>query len=78
MEASGGSRTQLFQSLQVEPHPEFGYRSDMGEYEVQQDMSVPTGTAQANTAQGAGGGSQYFISNYGDSLKLVRQVDLGE
>ena len=39
--ASQGSRTSLFQSLQVASHPEFGYRPLIGEYEVVGGTSVP-------------------------------------
>ena len=78
LEASQGSRASLFQSLQVQAHPEFGYRSIMGEYEVTQSMRVPSGTALANPVHGVGGGNQYFIQNYGNSLRLVRQVPLGQ
>ncbi|WP_394663887.1 RHS repeat-associated core domain-containing protein [uncultured Sphingomonas sp.] len=76
--ASGGSRTSLFQSLQVKPHPEFGYRPTMGEYEVLSDMRVPSGTVRANPAMGEGGGRQFFIENYKDKLRLIREHPLGQ
>lgn len=49
----------------------------MGEYEVLGDMYVPSGTARANTSVGAGGGNQFFIENYADRLRLVREHPLG-
>jgi len=76
--ASGGSRTSLFQSLQVKPHPEFGYRPTMGEYEVLSDMRVPSGTVRANPAMGEGGGRQFFIEGYKDKLRLIREHPLGQ
>ncbi|WP_186454740.1 hypothetical protein [Nitrospirillum amazonense] len=78
LENAGGSRTDLFQSLQVKEHPEFGYRPKVGEYEVINDARVPFGTVKANPGLGDGGGSQYFISDYADNLRLVREIQLGE
>jgi filamentous hemagglutinin len=76
--ASQGSRTSLFQSLQVAPHPEFGYRPLIGEYEVVGSARVPSGTVLANPSYGTGGGSQLFISDYANNLRLVRQIPLGQ
>jgi hypothetical protein len=78
VEAAAGSRTTLFQMLQVEPHPEFGYRPTIGEYELVTDLRVPSGTAQANVGKGIGGGEQFFIKDYSSSLQLVRKVPLGQ
>lgn len=78
LEAAGRSREALFNSLQVLPHPEFGYRPKMGVYEVQQPISVPFGTVQANPNLGVGMGDQYFIQNYQNYLKLVGEIDLGQ
>lgn len=50
----------------------------MGEYEVAGDVHVPFGTARANTDFGAGGGNQFFIENYADRLRLVREHPLGQ
>ena len=77
LEAAQGSRSTLFQSLQVAPHPEFGYRPMVGEYEVVDDMAVPSGAVLANPAYGPGEGSQFFISKYSTSLRLLRQIPLG-
>jgi hypothetical protein len=77
LEASGGSREVLFQSLQVRAHPEFGYRPTVGEYEVINPLTVPSGTVSANPAFGMGGGDQLFIRTYQDSLRLVREIMLG-
>lgn len=76
VEAAGGSRTTLFQSLQVEPHPELGYRPMVGEYEVVTDLRVPSGTAQANIEKSIGGGEQFFIQSYSSSLQLLRTIPL--
>jgi filamentous hemagglutinin len=77
LEASGSSRETLFQSLQVSPHPEFGYRPKVGVYELQQELpKVPTGTVNANPNLGPGGGDQHWIRDYSEVLKLVDEIDL--
>lgn len=76
LEASAGSRATLLQSLQVKPHPEFGYRPMVGEYRVLRDMSAPYGNASANPGLGVGGGQQYFIRDYTRHLQLIREVPL--
>lgn len=78
LEASGGSRATLFQSLQVKPHPEFGYRPKVGEYEVVRPITVPAGVAGANPGLGAGTGEQFFVRNYQNSLRLIREIPLGQ
>lgn len=50
----------------------------MGEYEVLSDMRVPSGTVRANPAMGEGGGRQFFIENYKDKLRLIREYPLGQ
>jgi filamentous hemagglutinin len=68
----------LFESLQVAPHPEFGYRPMVGEYEVIGGLTAPSGTAIANPNFGAGGGNQLFICNYLDKRRLTRKISLGQ
>ena len=79
LESAGSSREDFFKSLQVSPHPEFGYRPKVGIYEVQQDLPrVPNGTVRANTELGPGGGDQFWIRDYQKNLKLVDEITLGQ
>jgi filamentous hemagglutinin len=78
VEAAQGSRSILFNSLQVAPHPEFGYRPMIGEYEVMANIKIPFGTVRANPNYGVGGGNQYFIGDYLNNLKLVNKIPLGQ
>lgn len=78
LNAAGNSRVSFFESLQVKPHAQFGYRPKIGEYEVVKDMTVPFGTAQANPSFGSGGGSQFFVDDYASSLRLLREIPLGQ
>ncbi|MCE0829067.1 VENN motif pre-toxin domain-containing protein, partial [Buttiauxella sp. A2-C2_NF] len=71
-------RESLFQSLQVSPHPEFGYRPTMGVYEVINPIVIPSGIVWENPLLGPGGGTQFFIKDYNNNLKLIDKIDLGK
>jgi len=75
-QASGFDSFALSRSLQVNPHPIYGYRPNITGYLVTQDISVPSGVALANPQFGPGGGAQFFIENYQNILKPVATVDL--
>ena len=55
-----------------------GIRPAVGAYEVTRSMRVPTGVVSANPALGVGGGDQFFIKNFGGTLKLTNRLELGE
>lgn len=79
--ACGGSYLEMYDKLQMLPHPEFGYREQLGVYTVKTDMWVATGQCLANSVidgqeAGAGGGTQYVIPDYEQTLELTQTVDL--
>lgn len=79
--ASGDSYVAMYALLQMLPHPEYGYREQVGVYEVREDMWVATGYCLANSVigdqwSGAGGGVQYVIPDFEDALDLVETIDL--
>lgn len=79
--ASGGSYVEMYSLLQMVPHPEYGYREQVGVYEVKADMWVATGYCLANSVidgewTGPGGGVQYVLPDYEDALQLVETIDL--
>ena len=76
LQASGYSRSVLWKGLQVAPHATYGYRPQIGVYEVLQTVTVAEGTALANTAISIGGYHQYYIGTYEVVLKLVDIIDL--
>lgn len=81
LEASGDSYVAMYSLLQMVPHPEFGYREQVGVYEVKADMWAATGYCLANSVidgqwTGAGGGVQYVIPDYEGALNLVETIDL--
>ncbi|MBL0166275.1 MAG: hypothetical protein IPP85_03640 [Propionivibrio sp.] len=75
--SAGLGRESLFQSLQVTPHPVFGYRPQMGVYELTSDLSIPSGIVRANPTFGSGGATQYFIRDYNNQLRLLNTINLG-
>lgn len=75
--SAGLGRESLFQSLQVTPHPVFGFRPQMGVYEVTSDLSIPSGIVRANPTFGSGGATQYFIRDYNNQLRLLNTINLG-
>jgi hypothetical protein len=77
---SKGSKDIFSQSLQIHSHPNLGYRSDVGIYQIMQDMSVPKGIARANPHLGVGESEQFFINNYKSqkAIQLIEQHELGE
>ena len=64
--------------LQVPPHPNSGFRGDIGIYQLMKDIRVPHGVVGANPLYGNGGGQQYLIRNFSTSLKLQSQLKFEE
>jgi hypothetical protein len=74
LDAAGGSRAKLWQSLQVLPHPTFGYRKMIQAYRVKKTTIAGTGQALSQDSSlgfGKGGGTQFFLSNYKTVLEPV-------
>ncbi|WP_295090453.1 polymorphic toxin-type HINT domain-containing protein, partial [Ruminococcus sp.] len=61
IEKSGRNATKIFEGLQVEKHPIYGYRSEMKGYIFNQDIEAAYGITNANPQFGAGGLPQYFV-----------------
>ena len=82
-----GSYKTLYALLQIRPHPVYGYRINLGKYEVLEDMYVACGSCLANKMitidgknenLGDGGGFQYVIFDYESKLKLLEETTLNE
>lgn len=83
VEECGGSYVKMYEKLQMLPHPEYGYREQLGVYQVKEDMWVATGQCLANSVidgqeAGEGGGTQYVIPDYEEDVELLDTVDLHE
>ena len=61
IELSEYDSTKMFEGLQVEKHPIFGYRDTMQGYQVTSDIDAAFGHAKANPQFGKGGLPQYFL-----------------
>lgn len=66
----------LYDKLQVQVNPAYGYRTKVGYYEVLDDAFVAYGKVLNNPSCGSGGYVQYYIPNYNDILSLIREVNL--
>ncbi|AND80428.1 hypothetical protein A0O21_04370 [Streptococcus pantholopis] len=55
--------TKLFEGLQVEEHPIFGYRNKMGAYIVNEEIDAAYGIVRANSQFGDGKLPQVYIPN---------------
>jgi hypothetical protein len=66
----------LFGSLQVRPHPAYGFRSSLRAYRVLEDIRVPRGLALNNPMLGSGGGVQYYVPQFEKTLLPVRDFEL--
>ncbi|OJX33880.1 MAG: hypothetical protein BGO86_03095 [Chryseobacterium sp. 36-9] len=75
LERSGFSKSALGEGLQIQPHPTFGYRSEVGVYKVTESTSAAFGTTYANPQFGAGGLPQIFIPDY-SGLELISTIPL--
>lgn len=80
LDAAGGSRQKLWESLQVLPHEKYGFRSQIQAYRVKRDAVAGTGQALSQDASvfGQGGGTQFFLSNYKTVLEPIgNPFDIG-
>ncbi|WP_246494575.1 hypothetical protein [Brenneria izadpanahii] len=73
LDAAGGSRQKLWESLQVLPHEKYGFRSKIQAYRVKRDAVAGTGQAlsQDTSVFGQGDGTQFFLSNYKTVLEPI-------
>ncbi len=57
------NKQRIFEGLQVRKNPQFGYRSKMTGYVLNEDINVAYGKALANPQYGKGGLPQFFVPN---------------
>ncbi|MRX74373.1 hypothetical protein GJU40_19830 [Bacillus lacus] len=70
IQRSGNDATTLFEGLQVQKHPKFGYRPGMTAYVVDDDIAVAFGITEANPDYGPGNLPQMFVP---DANVLIEQ-----
>lgn len=74
---AGGSRTSLFEGLQVKPHRKYGYRPGVTAYRVTEDTHAAFGRALSNSDYGPGGLPQLVVPDYEKVLQPVYSIPLG-
>lgn len=65
-----------WESLQVKAHPTFGYRSDVGIFDVNATTTVAIARTLANPQYGAGGAWQIYVENFGTDLTALDTIAL--
>jgi type VI secretion system secreted protein VgrG len=60
VDASGGSKEKLWQGLQVQKHPTYGYREKVVEFVLTEDVPVATASTTQNLQFGDGGAAQIY------------------
>ncbi|WP_121353942.1 DUF6443 domain-containing protein [Flavisolibacter nicotianae] len=73
---SGFSQSNLWEGLQVQPHPLWGPRKSVGIYRVKKTTQAAFGTTYANPQFGAGGLPQIFVPKYQNNLELISTMQL--
>ena len=76
VEKSGYNAVTLNEGLQVYKSSQYGYRKNIGTYELSRDIVVPTGKALNNVEYGAGGYTQFYIEDYSSVLKFISESPL--
>lgn len=77
MQSLGNDTTKIFEGLQTSKGNYSTYRPGMTLYETTTDIIVAYSKALANPQYGPGGLDQYFILNYGNVLRPICTILLG-
>jgi len=65
---SNFDKVKVWESLQVEPHPTFGYRTQMAEYQITGNIKIAISKTLENPQHGAGGAYQAFVDNFANNV----------
>lgn len=69
-------KVKYWESLQVAPHPTFGFRPKVGEYTVNTLIKVAVSKTLANPQFGTGGAWQVFVDDYTKKITFVKEIPL--
>jgi filamentous hemagglutinin len=69
-------KAKYWESLQVAPHPTFGFRPKVGEYSVNIKIKVAIAKTLANPQYGVGGAWQVFVENYAKKITFIKEIPL--
>lgn len=76
LKAMNNNKVKYWESLQVAPHPTFGYRPKVGEYLLNTPTKVAVSITLANPPFGEGGAWQVFINDFQHKLTFVKEINL--
>lgn len=65
-----------WESLQVKPHPTFGYRPNVGIFDLNATTTVAIARTLANPQYGTGGAWQIYMENYTTGLTAIGTIVL--
>ncbi len=69
-------KTSYWKSLQVSPHPQLGYRPNVGEYVAKSNTKIAASITLANPNHGTGGAWQLFVDDFSNKLTFIKEVKL--
>jgi len=69
-------KVSYWESLQVKAHPTFGYRPDVGIFDLNTTVTVAIARTLANPQYGAGGAWQIYVENYTTDLTALDTIAL--
>jgi hypothetical protein len=69
-------KVKYWESLQVAPHPTFGFRPKVGEYTVNALIKVAVSKTLANPKHGQGGAWQIFVDDYTKKITFIKEIPL--
>jgi len=70
------NKVNYWKNLQVSPHPQYGYRTKIGEYAVKSTVKVAISKTLANPQHGIGGSWQIFVDDFMNNLDLKKEINL--
>lgn len=69
-------KIKYWESLQVAPHPTFGFRPKVAEYFVNMVIKVAVAKTLANPQYGQGGAWQVFVDDYTKKITFIKEIPL--
>lgn len=69
-------QTPYWESLQVKAHPTFGYRPDVGVFDLNETTTVAIARTLANPQYGNGGAWQIYVENFTTDLTVLDTIPL--
>lgn len=76
LKAVNNNKVKYWESLQVAPHPTFGFRPKVGEYTLNTALKVAVSKTLANPQFGVGGAWQIFVLDFKNKLTFVKDINL--